>query len=134
MSKLVMGLGGVFILMGVWLALFPEQLLSIVDWESRRGLYIAAGMRVIVGLVLVLTASATRYPTGLRVFGALVLLAGLGLPFIPIDFWAGLIRGLIIENLAVYSVGGGLVTILLGALLIHASLPDRLNRRLRQSR
>ena len=54
MSKLVMGLGVAFILVGLWVAVFPAQLVSIVDWESRQGLYVAAGLRVVIGLVLVL--------------------------------------------------------------------------------
>ena len=91
MTRLVTGFGIVFILMGLWVAAVPNQLVSIVDWGSRQGLYIAAGMRVVAGLGLLLSASSTRYPKGLRVFGGLVLLAGLGLPFIPVDTWARLI-------------------------------------------
>ena len=57
-------LGVAFILMGLWVAVFPDQLVSIVDWESQQGLYVAAGLRVVIGLVLVLSASSTRYPKG----------------------------------------------------------------------
>ena len=85
MSKLVMGLGVLFVLMGLWIVVVPDQLVSIVDWQSRQGLHIAAGMRVLTGLVLVLSASSTKYPNGLRIFGGLVLVAGLGLPFIPLN-------------------------------------------------
>ena len=125
MSKLVTALGVVFILVGLWVAFFPEQLLSAVDWESRGGLNLAAGTRVITGLVLIFSGSATRYPNGLRVFGSLVLLAGLVLLLVPLDVWAGLIRWWMVDQLAVYRVGGGMVGVLLGAFLIHASLPQR---------
>ena len=125
MSRLVMALGVVFILMGLWVVVFPDQLVSIVDWESRQGLNVAAGMRVVTGLLLVLSASSTRYPKGLRIFGGLVLLAGLGLPFIPIDIWAGLIQWWLVENLVIYRVGGGVVGMLLGAFLVHAAQPER---------
>ena len=60
MSSLVKGLGGVFVLMGLWIVVFPDQLVSIADWESRQGLYVAAGMRVVIGLVLILAGPSTR--------------------------------------------------------------------------
>lgn len=123
MSKTVMGLGAVAVLFGLWMAVLPEHLLSIVDWESRRGLYTAAGMRVVIGLVLLLTASATRYPKGLRIFGALVLLAGLSLPFVPIDFWARMIRWGLMDNLGVLRFVGGVGGILLGVFLVYAASP-----------
>ncbi len=125
MSRPVRGLGVVFIVMGLWVLVLPDQLVSIVDWESRRGLYVAAGMRVVTGLLLVLSASSTKYPRGLRIFGGVILLAGLGFPFIPIDFWAGLIHWWLVDNLVMYRVGGGIVGVLLGALLVHAALPER---------
>lgn len=125
MSRLVIGLGGVFVLLGLWVLILPNQVVSIVDWESRQGLHVAAGMRVVTGLVLLLSASATRYPKGLRIFGVLVLLAGLGLPFIPIDSWSSLIRWWLVENLVVYRLGGGLFGMLFGAFLVHAALPKR---------
>ena len=125
MSKLVIGLGVVFILMGAWIVLFPDQLLSAADWESRQGLYIAAGIRVVTGLVLLLSASATRYPRGLRVFGGLVLLVGLGLPFLPIHLWAEVMQFWLSEHFGVYRVVGGVVGMLMGAFLVHAALPKR---------
>ena len=125
MSKLVMGLGVALILMGLWVVVVPDQLVSIVDWESRQGLYLAAGLRVVIGLMLVLSASSTRYPKGLLIVGGLVLLAGLGLPFFPIDLWAGPIRWLLVENLVVYRVAGGVGGMLLGAFFVHAALPER---------
>ena len=123
MSKFVMYLGVAFILMGLWFAVFPDQMVSIVDWESRQGLYVAAGLRVVIGLILVLSASSTRYPKGVLIVGGLVLLAGLGLPFLPIDLWAGLMRWWLVENLVVYSTVGGVGGMLLGAFLVHAAQP-----------
>ncbi len=124
-KQLVTALGVVFVLVGLWIAVFPEQLVSMADWETRGGLYVTAGINVVTGLLMVLAAPATRYPTGIRILGGLVLLAGLGLPFIPIDFWAGLIQWWLVENLALYRVAEGSAGILLGAFLIHASLPRR---------
>ena len=92
MSKFVIGLGAVFVLLSLWVQLFPDQIVSIARWEARRALYIAAGMRITTGLILLLSASSTRFPRGLRVFGGLMLLAGLGLLFIPTESWESLIQ------------------------------------------
>ncbi|MDB4324785.1 hypothetical protein N9971_00410 [bacterium] len=125
MSRLVIGLGGVFILLGLWVLILPDQVVSIVDWESRQGVYVAAAMRIVTGLILLLSASATRYPKGLRIFGVLILLAGLGLLFIPVETWSGLIRWWLVENLVIYRVCGGFVGMLVGIFLVHAALPRR---------
>jgi len=122
-SKFVTGVGVVFVLAGLWVAFLPDQLVSVVDWESRLGLNIAAGVRVIIGLVLIGSASATRYPTGLRIFGSVVFLAGLILFFVPLDFWAAVMRWSMVDHLGVLRFGGGLVGVLLGAFLVHASRP-----------
>ena len=125
MAKRVTALGVVFVLFGLWVAVFPEQLVSMADWESRGGLNLAASMRVITGLVLMAVAPVTRYPKGLRIFGTLILLAGLVLFFVPLEFWAGLMRFWLVEQLPAYRVGAAIVGVLLGAFLIHASLPRR---------
>lgn len=125
MSKPVAVLGGFVILSGVWIAVLPEQLVSVADWESRTGLYIAAAIRIITGLLLIFSASATRYPRGLRIFGALVLLVGLTLPFIPLDLWAGFTRWWFVEQFHAYRVGGGLGGVLLGGFLVYASQPKQ---------
>ena len=125
MFRLVMGLGVAFILVALWVAVFPDQFVSIVDWESRQGLYVAAGLRIVIGLLLVLSASSTRYPKSLLIVGGLVLLAGLGLPFFPIHLWAGPIRWFLVENLVVFRVAGGVGGMLLGAFFVHAALPER---------
>ena len=125
MSKPVAALGGIVILMGLWIAVFPEQLVSVVDGESRAGLYTAASIRIITGLLLIFSASATRYPGGLRIFGALVLLVGLILPFVPLELWAGLIRWWLVEQRVVMRVGAGVGGVLLGGILVYASLPEK---------
>ena len=125
MSKPVAALGGLLILGGVWIAVLPEQLLSIADWESRAGLYIAASVRIITGLLLIFSASATRYPRGLRILGFLVLLVGLILPFVSLELWAGLIRWWFVEHRVAYRVAGGIGGVLFGGFLVHASLPKK---------
>ena len=79
--------------MGVSIGLAPDRFLDATDWESRGGLYIAASIRIVSGFILILGAPASRYPVGLRIFGAVVLLAGLILLFLPLELWAGCFAG-----------------------------------------
>ena len=124
-SKLVMAVGGAMIVMGLTIAAFPEQFFAVVDWESRAGQYIAAAIRIVVGLILLFAASETRVPTGFRIFGGLVLLAGVVLPLIPLELWAALIRWVTFESPAVIRIGAGVGGSLLGAFLVHAARPGQ---------
>ena len=125
MSKVARGLGNFFILIGVWVTISPESLFSVVNLESRGGLYAAAAFRLFFGLVLVLAARTSRAPTAFRILGGLTILVGLVLPFIPIDSWVKLIRSATGENLAVYRFAGGGMGILLGSFITYAALPQR---------
>jgi len=120
-----MALGVAILLMGVSIGVSPAWFLGLADWESQGGLYLAAAMRIISGLVLILGASASRYPVGLRIFGAVVLLAGLVLLFIPLDLWTGLIEWLTDEHATVLRMGGGAGGTLVGLFLVHAARPKR---------
>src|SRR5215204_1903684 len=50
------------------------------------GLYVIAVLRIVIGLVFVLAASASRAPRTLRVLGSIVIIAGLATP------WFGVVR------------------------------------------
>jgi hypothetical protein len=122
MSVLAMVLGVAFMLAGVVVAVSPERLLSVVDWGSRRGRYIAVAMRVVTGLVLILAAPASRSPTGFRILGALMLLAGLVISLVPTDRWAEFIEWWTKQHRTLYRASAP-VAILLGAFIAYAALP-----------
>ena len=122
MLILALVLGVVTMLFGALAAVSPERLFSLANWESRRGLYIAAAIRVVTGLVLILAAPASRSPTGLRIIGAIALLVGLVFPLIPTDRWVGLIRWWTKEHRTLYRASAT-VAILLGAFIAYAALP-----------
>lgn len=124
-SKLAMAIGVAYVLMGVSVAVFPEWFLSIVDWGSRRGLLIAAGVRVVVGLVLILAAPTSRYPKVFRVFGAIALAAGLVFPFIPIDFWGEYMRWWTVEHLPAFRAVLAAAATLFGGFIAYAASPKR---------
>jgi len=122
MSTLAAAIGVAFILVGVLIVVSPERLLSVVDWESRRGLYIAATTRVLTGLVLMLAASASRTPSGFRIIGAIGVLTGLAFTLTPTARWAKGVRWWTKEHRALYR-GSRAVAILLGAFIAYGALP-----------
>ena len=102
----------------------PGQLLGAVQYfVTPVGLYLAAAVRIIFGIVFLGVAPRTRTPTTLRVFGLLVLLNGILTLFIGLPrargvlawwsaqgptvtrFYAGLV--LVIGVFVVYTVGTG---------------------------
>jgi hypothetical protein len=124
-STLIMALGVIMVLIAGAIGISPAWFFALADWEAQGGLYIAAAIRIISGVVLILGASASRYPKGLRIFGAVVLLAGVLILFTPLDLWAGLMRWVTVEHSAVFRVGGGVGGAVLGLFLIHAAKPKR---------
>lgn len=60
----------------------PPRLLAFVSrWQSETGLYAAAGIRILLGVALVLASGDSRAPLYLQAFGGLALLAGVATPF-----------------------------------------------------
>src|SRR5262245_41142720 len=56
----------------------PEALLGFARYfETPIGLYAAAGIRIVLGLALLVAAPRSRTPVVIRVLGAFVLVAGL---------------------------------------------------------
>ncbi len=125
MSKLVFALGVVILLMGASIGLFPAWFLGLANWESQEGRYIAVSSRLIAGLILILGASGSRYPLGLKVFGTAVFLAGLMLLFLPLNLWIGLFNWFATGHPPLFRVGAGVGGTLLGLFLVHASRPKK---------
>ncbi len=123
MSKLAMAVGFFYVLMGATLAVSPEWFLSVVDWPSRQGLYVSAGIRGIVGLVLLLAAPTSRFPRVFRVIGAIALTAGLLLPFVPIEFWGEVMRWWTVDHLTLFRTVLAIAATLGGAFVAYAAAP-----------
>jgi hypothetical protein len=123
-AKVVMGLGGCFILIAVTVLIVPDKVVAAADWESRGGQYLAGSMRIVFGLLFAVAAPSTRYPKGLRVFGIVLVVAGFLVMAVPNELWAGMIHWWLVENLPAYRFGGAIIGALLGAFLIQAGRPE----------
>jgi uncharacterized membrane protein YhfC len=121
MSLLLARAVGVLILvLGAKGAIAPADFVETVTFfQSPPMLYIAAVVRVAVGVVLIVAAPASRAPVLVRALGVLITIGGLLTPFMgtdiarPIlDWWA---TGLLIPRIF------GIVAIGLGILVLYAT-------------
>jgi hypothetical protein len=86
MKILALFIGAVMICIGVIGLAAPGRFVMGAEYSlTPRGLYIIAGLRIVVGIVLLIAASASRLPTTMRVFGAIAVVAGLTTPLVGLD-------------------------------------------------
>ena len=112
LALLILGIG----LVGV---VAPGRLVAFTRfWQNPGALWLAAGIRVVLGVALYLVAPDTRAPLAFQAFGMLVVLAGVALPFLGrerigrlIDWWAALPEAVI--------RGWALLVLLLGVLILY---------------
>ena len=61
----------------------PSRFLAVVRFfETPKGLYVAAALRVALGVALFLAAPSSRAPDALRIFGVLAVVAGVATPLL----------------------------------------------------
>lgn len=64
----------------------PARLLGVVRrLQSPAGLYLAAALRVVLGVALVFAAPTSRAPQVIRILGVFVVAAGLLTPFFGLE-------------------------------------------------
>ncbi len=85
--KLLASLVGVFfIFIGIASVARPAGLMAMGYYiVTPIGLYVVAALRIGIGLVLVVAASASRAPNTLRILGTIIFVAGLVTPFVGVD-------------------------------------------------
>lgn len=83
---LAIALFGVFVAMlGVAGILSPASLLDLVTRaQSQLGLYLIAGLRLLIGIVLLLAAPASREPLYLELVGGLACISGAVTPLVGV--------------------------------------------------
>jgi hypothetical protein len=64
----------------------PERLIRFARaWQTTGGLYVAAALRIILGLLLFVAAPDSRLPGILRVLGVVIFISGLATPFFGLE-------------------------------------------------
>jgi hypothetical protein len=74
------------ILLGLTGVFWPIGLMDFAKWSlTPKGIYVAAAVRVVIGLVLFAAAGATATPKTVRVIGAILLAAGIATALLNAD-------------------------------------------------
>jgi hypothetical protein len=103
--------------------LSPMRFLDIVrHFQSPVGLYAAGALRVILGGALFFTAPASRAPKVLRIFGIIILVAGLFTPLIGVERVHRLVDGWSTQG-AVFMHVWATLALAFGLLLAYAVAP-----------
>ena len=96
MKQLALALSLFVVILGAIGIIRPEALLGVArHFQSPAGLYVAAAIRIVLGVALLFAASTSRAPGVIRVLGIVVLVAGFITPFVGperaraiIDWWS----------------------------------------------
>ena len=76
----------VFMILGAIGLFAPHRLFALAQFTTTpTGLYVVAGFRLAIGLILLLVASSSRFPKILRVLGILALIGGIATLFLGVD-------------------------------------------------
>ncbi len=74
------------ILLGLTGVLWPDGLMGFAKYTfTSTGIYIAAAVRIVLGLLLFVAAKATRTPKTVRVIGLIILVAGIATALITVE-------------------------------------------------
>lgn len=125
---LVIAFGVLVMCMGAWIMVRPFGLKQFADlFLTSSGLWAAVALRLTFGVLLWMSASASRMPRTLRVLGALFVIGGLALPVVGLARLQGIAEwgagqdGNVLRVVATLAVG-------LGAFVIWSVSPRRNER------
>ena len=101
----------------------PTALLAISrPFLSPVGLYVAAGIRLVLGAALFLAAPTSRAPKTLRILGVAIFIAGLVTPLVGVERARTIVEWWTGQGTALMRVWAG-VALALGVFLAYAAAP-----------
>jgi hypothetical protein len=106
---------------GIFIIVRPVQCLSYLQMHLHtRWLYaLAIGLRLIVGLVLIILASRSRFPVALGILGWISVLAAITFAITGHQRFVRLLRWAV-SRWSGYLRAGGTIALVLGAFLFYA--------------
>jgi len=122
---LAFGVSVLLIIQGLLGILAPDVFVGVIRlFQSPPMIYVAAALRIAIGIVLLCAVTGSRFPMFLRIFGVLVLIGGLLTSFIGVQFAHTI--------LALWSSRGpwlvrlfALASLALGLMALYAVFPKR---------
>jgi hypothetical protein len=123
MSKLAAVFGVLVAAIGILGIVAPAALLEVARLAATPlGLYVAAAVRIVFGLVLMGAAASSRAPSALRILGALIVLAGIMTPLFGVERARAVIDFLSARGTAPLR-GMASLALLFGLFVLHAVAP-----------
>ena len=105
---------------GVAAIVAPDMMLSLRSLAATQGALLVFGaLRVAIGVVLIMTAPASRAPRTLQAAGAVLMLAGLVTPLFGVERTRAVLAWEAAQSPSLMRLGGAVV-VTLGALLAVA--------------
>ena len=93
MPYVALGISVLIAALGALGIISPARLLAFVRRvQTPGGVYVAAALRLVLGVVLLLVAPASKAPDLLRVIGVLAVAAALSTPFVGLARWRRLVE------------------------------------------
>ena len=120
--KLIIKLFGILMLLsGISLLIKPEIILSwIEDNMESSSLYLSAIIvRLVIGILFIITAKESKYPGVIKFLGYLFIIAGVILIFIGHEIFQDFINSLI-PDFKPFAPVSGLLSMAFGGFLIYA--------------
>jgi len=126
-SLIAVLVGVLLITQGLLGVLAPEAFVGVVRFfKAPSVIYVAAALRIAIGIVLLCAVTGSRLPIFLRVFGLLIVIGGVLTPFVGVQFadiilalWSSRGPGLV----RLFTV----VSLALGLFTVYAVSPARRN-------
>lgn len=107
---------------GLFGLLYPQGLAVFVSrWESQAGLWTAAALRVVFGIILWLAAPTSQTPQAMQALAVIIIAAGGALPLIGLPRFLAMLAWWRRQPLALVRAWS-LIPILLGSFLLWAVL------------
>ena len=122
---LALATGILLVGLGIFGLVAPQDFAAfIADVQKRSNIYFLAALRVVIGVILMLAAGASRTPFLLGTLGVLVVLGGLISPFMAVPLRQSVQRWMAGGSSVPMQVWAG-VSLLLGAFITYATAPKR---------
>jgi hypothetical protein len=100
----------------------PRLMAFVARWQSQRGLYLVAVIRIVFGVGLMLAASGSRAPEFLWILGIIALVAGVATPFFGVQRFQAVLGWWTRRPSSLIRLWCSLI-VLLGASIVWAAAP-----------
>jgi hypothetical protein len=125
MRALALFVAFVMLVVGITGLFFPEALFRAGHGlATPTGLWVATGLRIAIGLVLILAAAGSRAPKTLRIIGIIAIVAGVATPMLGIERTRAILDWWPAQSPVVMRLGPALV-LALGAFIACTVAPRR---------